>query len=80
MKSKWIVNAKFDNIDYDHEVKKDGKWVPVERKGYVFGVEISVVRESNKHGIESYGWAEEDKIILISEEELKVKDKDKIIE
>jgi hypothetical protein len=44
----------------------DGKWI-VDIKGANDDAgEISIVRESNKHGIASYGWFGENKILVAS--------------
>ena len=58
MKDKWIVEAK---IEEGYEDDEDGV--------YPGCIEISAVRESNKHGIKSYGWEDnEDKIIIFEGE------------
>jgi len=36
MKSRWIVDLKFDNENEDEEIFIDGNWVPLKRNGYVF--------------------------------------------
>jgi len=61
---KWIVNSEYTTREEEKYLKSIGKNL----KDYVIpeidDAEISVVRESNKHGIESYGWGCLEKIIL----------------
>jgi len=44
-----------------------------------FGVEISILIKSNKHSLRSYGWADENKIIIFSSDEMKIKDKEEMV-
>ncbi len=60
----WIVEAKISDDYYVDERLVEGA-----------SYEISAVRESNKHGIESWGWNDgEDKIILWEGRELPEKE------
>lgn len=56
MKAKWIVDAKIDEGFDDGESEEDAS------------IEISAVREDNKHGIASYGWPDCDNKIILFEE------------
>ena len=61
-KAKWIVDVKVD--DPKEYVKPENFVAYKEDYGYDVSLEISVVREDNKHGIKSCGWGGENKIIL----------------
>ncbi len=70
---KWIVNnrinlALYDNTTnnwdwFDYEGASD-KLIESALENGEATIEIAIVKESNKHGQESYGWADQDKIIL----------------
>ena len=49
------------------EALKPTKWI-VNKKGgpSVDSFEISVIRENNRHGKESYGWFDKDKLLISS--------------
>lgn len=64
MSNKWITEFKIELPD-----EPVGDW-----DADFVDFEISVVRESNKHGRTSYGWADEDKIIVFSSNNVQVDD------
>ena len=69
-KAKWKVEAKYETKEDLYKFyKKEGedpKFYDIEDFN---DVEISVIRENNEHGIESYGWGGLDKIILFEDDE-----------
>lgn len=76
-RSKWIVNSKYTTRkEMEGFCRKAGEDpTDFEIEDYQ-ELEISVVREDNEHDIKSYGWANEDKLVLfasldINEEDLK---------
>lgn len=67
-KAKWKVEAKYETKEELYTLYKDSGEDPEFYDIEDFNeVEISVVREDNKHGIESYGWGGLDKIILFDD-------------
>lgn len=70
MKKKWKVDIKCTTKKETKEFhmlqgnKIEDSYIP-----YFSDVEISVLRENNKHGVISYGWDDKDKIILFGNEE-----------
>jgi hypothetical protein len=64
-KAKWKVEAKYETKEELYKFYKekgaDPEYCDI---GDFNNVEISVVREDNKHGIKSYGWGDLDKIVL----------------
>lgn len=56
VKAKWIIDAKIDEGFEDEDCSEDAS------------IEISAVREDNKHGIASYGWPDCDNKIILFEE------------
>ncbi len=65
MEKKWIVEAKYDtrkdliaSITKSEEDPED-----FDISDYM-DVEISVIKSTNKHSIQSYGWGGKDKIII----------------
>lgn len=46
------------------EDEEEDRISELEDKDDEFGLEISVIRKDNEHGHNSYGWGDEDKIIL----------------
>lgn len=73
--TEWMVEVKEttrkEMEDYIEE--KMQMWEGVDPEDYDIHdyneIEISVLREDNKHGIESYGWDGEDKMIVYENEE-----------
>ena len=74
-RSKWITLIK-QEVTY-FNVDKD-RWLPtrleslsdadIESGAYEIYIEVSVVREDNKHGFDSWGWGgSQDKIILFDD-------------
>ena len=70
---KWIVSNKIDVAVYDHKIdewehsdyeKSSPELVKKALKDGEVEAEIAVLRKSNTHGLESYGWDDQDKIIL----------------
>ena len=74
-KSKWIVDAKMETREelekFYREEGEDPEDLDIEDFN---SVEISVVREDNKHGIESYGGPSGDKIILFKNDDYDIED------
>ena len=64
MSDKWITSFMVELPD-----AKTGDW-----DADFVDFEISVVRSSNKHGLKSYGWGDEDKIIVFSSNNVHVAD------
>jgi len=68
-KSKWIVKSKYTTRKEDEQFCREQGADPEDYDIEDFNeVEISVVREDNKTGLESYGWDGQDKIILFEDE------------
>lgn len=73
--SKWIVSNRIDVAVYNDKIDEwersdyeeaSLKLIKKALKDGEVETEIAVVRENNKHGLESYGWDDQDKIILFS--------------
>jgi len=69
--AKWRVEFKEEVLKYDDD--KDEHYTVdfdaitdagIENEEYEISVEISAIREDNKHGHRSWGWGDSDKIIL----------------
>ena len=68
VKAKWITNVKYTTKEESYEYYKENGLNPEEYDISEFDeVEISVVREDNDDGIESYGCEDSNKIILFDE-------------
>lgn len=76
-RTKWIVDSKYTTRKEMEDSLQENGESPDD-----FGIEdyqeleISVIREDNKNGIRSYGWADKDKLVLfdgldVDEKELK---------
>ena len=67
-KAKWKVEAKYKTKEELYKFyKKEGEDPEFYDIVDFNDVEISVIRENNKHGIRSYGWNDLDKIILFKD-------------
>jgi len=67
-RAKWIVNSKVVTRKEYEKLYKEGGEDPKDYDIEDFqDIEISVVRENDKHGQESYGWGGDDKIILFND-------------
>lgn len=66
MSNRWVTDFKVELPD-----EPEGGW-----DADFVDFEISVVRENNKHGRTSYGWADEDKIIVFSSNNVQVDDEE----
>jgi len=76
-KAKWIVDSKFTTKkEYEEFYKKSGKDPGDYHIDDFNEIEISVVRESDKHGQKSYGWRGDNKIILFDSPAYDVTQKD----
>ena len=49
--------------------QQPSKWVVVVHGGSRHGYEISLCREANRHGQNSYGWFDKDKILIAAADE-----------
>lgn len=59
--------AKIKTLCYKSEITEEeaeDRIDELEDRDDEFGLEISVIKKDNEHGHESYGWGDEDKIIL----------------
>ncbi len=64
-KAKWIADLKFTTRKEFEKTCKEQSLDPKDYDIHEYSeIEISVVREDNKRGQESYGWGDDDKIIL----------------
>lgn len=64
-RAKWVVNSKYTTRKEMEEMCKKMGDDPENFDIEDFQeLEISVVREDNKHGIKSYSWADENKLVL----------------
>lgn len=76
-KTKWIVQSWFTTREECEKYCKEKDNDPDDWDIEDFQeIEISVVREDNKHGQESYGWEDMDKIVLFDEFDHEVTQKD----
>lgn len=68
-KPKWVVKSEYTTREDNEKLCRDQGADPENYDIEDFNeVEISVVREDNKTGLESYGWDGMDKIILFEDE------------
>lgn len=74
-KSKWIVKSDYETREELEKLYKESGVDPDEYDIEDFNeIEISVVREDNKHGLESGGWEDKNKIVLFSDPEERSKE------
>lgn len=75
MTAKWQVESKYTTKEEYYKFFREQGENPEDYDIDDFNeVEISVVREDNKHGIASYGWPDQDKIILFDNGDYSKKD------
>ena len=76
-KAKWKVQVKYEMKGYVHALYEKNEMDPEDFKIEEFNeVEISVVREDNKIGIESYGWEDLNKIVLFDSDNVEFYEED----